>query len=169
MEGRYAFTSARPERAKALEQWALIGEWRRMKNRWFAGFAAPVVVLIVAGPVLGHHSTAARYDGERSLTITGTLVQFRMISPHSRILVEVQGETGEAVIWDSETSSGPTPGAGCRRTSSPSNWRWSTRSPERPTGRPTIPEPGSCSTPSCRAEPQIPTAHPSARGSDPAA
>ena len=79
-----------------------------MKNRWLAAFTASVVVLVVAGPVLGHHSTAARYDLEQSLTVTGTLVQFRMISPHSRILVEVQGETGETVIWDSETSSGPT-------------------------------------------------------------
>ena len=39
------------------------------------------------------------------MTITGTVVQFRMVNPHARILVEVKGETGEAVIWDSETSS----------------------------------------------------------------
>ncbi len=79
-----------------------------MKKRSFAIWAAQVVLLAVAGPVFGHHSTAARYDDARSVTVTGTIVQFRMISPHSRILVEVQGETGEAVIWDSETSSGPT-------------------------------------------------------------
>ena len=79
-----------------------------MKNRWFAGFAAQVLIITIAGPVFGHHSTAARYDVEHPVTITGTIVQFRMISPHSRILVEVEGETGEAVIWDSETSSGPT-------------------------------------------------------------
>lgn len=79
-----------------------------MKSRWFAGFAAWAVALTVAGPVFGHHSTAARYDDEHPVTITGTVVQFRMISPHSRILVEVEGETGEAVIWDSETSSAPT-------------------------------------------------------------
>ena len=79
-----------------------------MKNRWFAGFAAWAVLLAVAGPAFGHHNTAARYAGEPPVTITGTVVQFRMISPHSRLLVEVEGETGEAVIWDSETSSGPT-------------------------------------------------------------
>ena len=74
----------------------------------FAGFAARLVLLAVAGPVLGHHSTAARYDDEHPVTITGTVVEFRMISPHSRILVEVRGGTGAAVIWDTETSSGPT-------------------------------------------------------------
>ena len=79
-----------------------------MKNKWFTGFAARLAAFAVAGPVFGHHSTAARYDDERPVTITGTVVQFRMISPHSRILVEVRGETGEAVIWDSETSSAPT-------------------------------------------------------------
>ena len=79
-----------------------------MKNRSFAGLAVRVALLAVAAPVFGHHSTAARYDEASSVTITGTIVQFRMISPHSRILVEVQGETGAAEIWDSETSSGPT-------------------------------------------------------------
>jgi len=79
-----------------------------MKNRWFAGLAAGAVLLAVAGSVLGHHNTAARYDDEHPVTITGTVVQFRMISPHSRILVEVKGETEEAVIWDSETSSAGT-------------------------------------------------------------
>ena len=79
-----------------------------MNNRWFAGLAARVVLLAVAGPVFGHHNTAARYDVEHPVTITGTVVQFRMISPHTRILVEVKGETGEAVIWDSETSSAST-------------------------------------------------------------
>lgn len=79
-----------------------------MKNRWFAGWAARVVLLGVTGPVFGHHNTAARYDAEHPVSITGTVVQFRMISPHTRILVEVNGETAEPVIWDFETSSAST-------------------------------------------------------------
>jgi hypothetical protein len=76
-----------------------------MKKRWFAGLAAGIVLLALSGPVFGHHNSAARYDEEHPVTITGTVVQFRMISPHARIIIEVKGENGEAVHWDTETSS----------------------------------------------------------------
>ncbi len=104
-----------------------------MRKRLFAGLAAGIVLLTGSGPVFGHHNSAARYDEEHPVTITGTVVQFRMISPHARILVEVKGETGEAVIWDSETSS---PSALDRR-----GWRTDDLMPEdrvTVTGKPAV-------------------------------
>jgi hypothetical protein len=78
---------------------------KNMRSNLFAGLATAVIFLAVSGPLFGHHNSLAKYDQEHPVTITGTVVQFRMVNPHARIEVEVKGENGEAVIWDSETSS----------------------------------------------------------------
>ena len=51
--------------------------------------------------VLAHHGDAGRYN-ETVITLTGTVVAFRMINPHSITLVDVEDESGEAVTWQVE-------------------------------------------------------------------
>jgi len=46
-------------------------------------------------PALGHHSGA---NGE-SIRIEGVVTSVRMVNPHTQILLEVRGETGEKEEW----------------------------------------------------------------------
>jgi len=55
-----------------------------------------------SSPALTHHSDAGRFD-ETLITIEATAVAFRLTNPHSMILVEVAGESGELVIWHVES------------------------------------------------------------------
>jgi DNA/RNA endonuclease YhcR with UshA esterase domain len=64
--------------------------------------AAPILgVLLAAGSswTWAHHNTTAKYDAENPITITGTVVQFRMINPHSEIDLEVTDDQGKKVTW----------------------------------------------------------------------
>ena len=47
-----------------------------------------------------HHSFFAVYDINDSVTIEGVITEVWFKSPHIRIYVEVTGEDGNKVIWD---------------------------------------------------------------------
>ena len=47
-----------------------------------------------------HHSVFAVYDINDSVTIEGVITEVWFKSPHIRIYVEVTGEDGNKVIWD---------------------------------------------------------------------
>jgi hypothetical protein len=57
---------------------------------------------------LAHHNTSARYDEAHPITLTGTVIQFRMINPHAKLEFEVKDEQGNAVKWTVEA--GPASG-----------------------------------------------------------
>lgn len=73
-----------------------------MEARRFAGLAAGIVFLAASCPLFAHHNTSARYDEEHPVTLTGTVIRFRMISPHSQLEFEVKDENGNAVKWTVE-------------------------------------------------------------------
>lgn len=60
-----------------------------------AGFA----VLVLAGPVQGHHSIALQYDMTREITISGRIVEMEWRNPHAWLHVEVENESGAAELW----------------------------------------------------------------------
>jgi hypothetical protein len=71
----------------------------------------PVLVLLAAAtavaPLSAHHSFAATYFEDKTVTIEGKLVQFLYRNPHSFIHVEVQDEkTGEVTRWAVEWGGG---------------------------------------------------------------
>lgn len=69
-----------------------------MTNR----FAASILGIALAAESSGtwaHHNTTAKYDAEHPITLTGKVIQFRMINPHSQIDIEVRDEQGNAVEW----------------------------------------------------------------------
>jgi hypothetical protein len=76
-----------------------------MRNRLFAGLAGGLLLLALSGPMFGHHNSAARYDKEHPVTVSGTVKEFRMINPHARIEIEVKEENGNVVVWDTESGS----------------------------------------------------------------
>ena len=66
-----------------------------------------LVLLIGAAPSLAHHSFAAHYDMQKSITIQGTLVNVRITNPHSWFFLDVKESDGTISRWSFEAG---TPG-----------------------------------------------------------
>ena len=64
---------------------------------------AAVVLLAAAVPLLAHHSFSSEYDGTKTLTLNGKMVNFEWVNPHSWIHVEVTNPDGSKTIWKGET------------------------------------------------------------------
>jgi hypothetical protein len=71
-----------------------------MKNRLLAVLAVAAGVLMLSGPTFAHHSMAM-YDQSRQITLTGTVVEFRLTNPHITILFDVKNDQGHIEHWSS--------------------------------------------------------------------
>ena len=69
------------------------------KHRLIAAVCA--VGFWIAGPVLAHHSMAG-FDRAKTLSLTGTIKQFKWANPHSWIEIEVPNSKGGVDTWDAE-------------------------------------------------------------------
>ena len=67
--------------------------------------AAAVVAfaLLATVPLLAHHSFQSEYDSSKVLTLTGKMVNFEWVNPHSWIHVEVTNADGSKTVWKGET------------------------------------------------------------------
>ena len=73
------------------------------------GFVAAIlagVSLVGSVPVLAHHSFAATYFEDKSVTIEGDLVQFAFRNPHSYVHLEAKDDKGVMQRWAVEWGSG---------------------------------------------------------------
>jgi hypothetical protein len=50
----------------------------------------------------GHHAFSPVYDASRTVTIKGTLTDFKLVNPHATMTVDVVDETGKHVVWTVE-------------------------------------------------------------------
>jgi hypothetical protein len=57
-----------------------------------------------SAPVLAHHS-AAGVDRSKSVTITGTVKQFKWANPHSWMEIDVPNDRGGSDLWNVEMTS----------------------------------------------------------------
>ena len=64
-------------------------------------FTAVAAIAFTATSSLAHHGDAGRYT-ETVKTVTGTVVEFQFINPHSLLTIEVIDENGENVEWHGE-------------------------------------------------------------------
>ena len=60
---------------------------------------AAVGIVLGAVPVLAHHAFSAEFDGNRPVTLRGTVVKMEWINPHSWITIDVKGKDGTVVSW----------------------------------------------------------------------
>ena len=74
-----------------------------MPMRTYMPMVAKAVVglAFVTSPGLAHHGDAGRYT-ETVKTVTGSVVEFQFINPHSILIIAVEDENGDLVEWYGE-------------------------------------------------------------------
>ena len=68
--------------------------------------AAVLIVLLLAAPVLAHHSGAG-IDRTKTVTVEGIVKDFRWTNPHSWIDLEVANPKGTTDVWSIEMNPPP--------------------------------------------------------------
>jgi hypothetical protein len=67
--------------------------------RWVQGL---MVALSLGTPAMAHHSFAAEYDGEKFITLKGTVVKVDWQNPHMHFYLDVTNAKGEVEHWKLE-------------------------------------------------------------------
>jgi hypothetical protein len=63
-------------------------------------FASVLVCTLLAAPLArAHHSFSAQYDGEQSVTLTGTVAKVEWTNPHFHFSLDVRDESGAVTQW----------------------------------------------------------------------
>jgi predicted amidohydrolase len=64
-------------------------------------------LLLATASLQAHHSFSATYDGNKPITLRGTIVKMGWQNPHAHLYVDVKNADGKVVTWEVE-SAGPT-------------------------------------------------------------
>src|ERR1700691_4134369 len=76
-----------------------------MKNRFVCSLLACSSLLLGSSPGFAHHGFAGRYDEANPVTVTGTVVEFQFMNPHSQIIFDATDEEGAVQRWQAELGS----------------------------------------------------------------
>ncbi len=63
-----------------------------------------ILITVAAGifltmPLSAHHSTAANFNSESIISVTGTVTEYKFQNPHVQILLDVENDAGETERW----------------------------------------------------------------------
>ena len=56
-----------------------------------------------SGPAAAHHSTAM-FDASKTVTLSGTVKEFKLLNPHSWLMLDVADAQGATVTWRIEAA-----------------------------------------------------------------
>jgi hypothetical protein len=56
-----------------------------------------VACMVLAVPAMAHHSFNTFFDMSRTIKIDGVVTSFKLVNPHSEMLIDVPGADGKAV------------------------------------------------------------------------
>ena len=76
-------------------------ERMRMRAYLKPVLSAVASLLFIMSPAQAHHGDAGRYT-ETVKTVTGSVVEFQFINPHSMLVIAVEDENGDIVEWYGE-------------------------------------------------------------------
>lgn len=71
---------------------------RFVMKRWLAACAC----LLAMAPLASAHHSMAGFDRAKTVTLTGTIKQFKWANPHSWIEIEVPNDKGGVDVWNAE-------------------------------------------------------------------
>jgi len=63
-------------------------------NLKFAAAVAAIGLVVVATPVVAHHSFAAEYDANKRVTVKGIVTRIELRNPHSHLYIDVKDDKG---------------------------------------------------------------------------
>jgi hypothetical protein len=63
---------------------------------------ALLVLLLPHGSLRAHHAFSPVYDGSKTVTITGTLTDFKLVNPHAMMTIDVVDKAGKRTAWTVE-------------------------------------------------------------------
>jgi DNA/RNA endonuclease YhcR with UshA esterase domain len=63
-------------------------------NLKFAAAVAAIGLVVVATPVVAHHSFAAEYDANKRVTVKGIVTRIELRNPHSHVYIDVKDDKG---------------------------------------------------------------------------
>ena len=62
------------------------------------------ILLAATASLQAHHSFSATYDGNKPVTLRGTVSKLGWSNPHAHIYVDVKNQKGELVTWEVESA-----------------------------------------------------------------
>jgi uncharacterized protein DUF6152 len=74
-------------------------------NPKFAAAIAGIALVVVATPVVAHHSFAAEYDAARPIVLKGVVTRVEWTNPHSHCYIDVKEDASGVANWIVEMAS----------------------------------------------------------------
>jgi hypothetical protein len=62
-------------------------------------------LLLMASAAVAHHSFAAEYDSNKTVTVKGVVQKVAWVNPHAYVFIDVKDENGKVTTWAFESLS----------------------------------------------------------------